>query len=286
VKYAQINPLLTLLLALAWVSDRHGKPLVAGGLVGVAAGLKLFPGFLLLYFLGTRQWKALAAAAGTIVGLHVAAVGVFGLGEVVHYFRDVVPQVSEWRSNWLNCSLGGFWSRLFDVTDGNSREWFHSPALAKVLTYATSGGVTAAVGWRTWQARTGEQRDLAFAVTVVAMLLVSPITWDHYLLLLFVPAAILWYYVATTTSWQLLFAAIVFPTGWLPLYLWWGLFFAPSPTPTPSGYVVAAPWQSVAILSPATYSLLALLILGLVWLGRMENASQSSVADRREQTSG
>jgi hypothetical protein len=278
--------LLTLLISLAWVSDRRGKLFLAGGLVGLAAGLKLFPGFLMLYFLGTRRWKALAVSAVTIAALHAAAFGVFGFHEVVHYFRDVVPQVNEWQSNWTNCSLGGFWSRLFDVTDGNTREWFHSPALAKALTYATSGAVAAAVAWRTWRARTGEQRDLAFTVTVVAMLLVSPITWDHYLLLLFVPAAILWYYVATTTSLQLLFAAIVFPTGWLPLYLWWGVFFAPSRAPTPSGYVVAAPWQSVAILSPATYSLLALLILGLVWLGRLENASQSRVAEGRKQTSG
>src|SRR5262249_33500508 len=34
--------------------------------------------------------------------------------------------------------------------------------------------------------------DLAFALAVIGMLLVSPITWDHYLLVLLLPLGIVW----------------------------------------------------------------------------------------------
>src|SRR5688572_3539154 len=47
---AQLNGLLTLLVAMSWASERHGKEWLAGGLLGLAAGIKLFPAFLLVYF--------------------------------------------------------------------------------------------------------------------------------------------------------------------------------------------------------------------------------------------
>src|SRR5262249_30548436 len=50
VKTAQFNSLLAFLIALAWAASRADRGATAGALVGGAASLKLFPGFLLLYF--------------------------------------------------------------------------------------------------------------------------------------------------------------------------------------------------------------------------------------------
>ena len=37
-----------------------------------------------------------------------------------------------------------------------------------------------------------EYQDLSYSLTVVAMLLLTPICWDHYLLLLALPLAKIW----------------------------------------------------------------------------------------------
>ncbi|MFM8271347.1 MAG: hypothetical protein ACKODX_03340, partial [Gemmata sp.] len=43
-----------------------------------------------------------------------------------------------------------------------------------------------------WRARTVEARDRALGVTLVAMLLVSPLSWNHGYLMLVLPLGLLW----------------------------------------------------------------------------------------------
>jgi Glycosyltransferase family 87 len=258
---AQLNPLLVLLIALSWASERRGKELFAGGLLGLAAGIKLFPAFLLVYFVCTRRWRAVLAAGGTMALLHATAVLAFGSRDVLTYFQQVIPEVNTWRSAWLNCSLAGFWSRLFDVTDVGTRELFHAPPLARILTYASCGALTAAVARSAWRAKSREQRDLAFAAAVVAMLLVSPVTWDHSLLLLLVPVAILWYHIAKTAESQLLLAALLFVPTFVPACRLWQLMLEPVSLPVMNR--LADPWRSVVALAIVTYCLLGLAALAL-----------------------
>jgi hypothetical protein len=258
---AQLNPLLLLLIALSWSSDRQGRPLTAGALLGLAAGVKLFPAFLLVYFLGTRRWLAVAAALATMALLHAAAVLVFGWHDVLYYFQHVVPEVGTWRSAWLNCSLAGFWSRLFDVTDPGTREWFHSPQLARLLTLASSAALTVLVFWRSWWAQRGAERDLAFAAATIAMLLVSPVTWDHSLLLLLLPVAIVWYYQAGSLTMQALLAALLLVPGYIPACHLWQLLLEPASLPVLSR--VADPATAVFGLALVTYCLLGLVALAL-----------------------
>src|SRR5205823_6463896 len=69
---------------------------------------------------------------------------------------------------------------------------WHSPALfraAALLSCLALGAVLVPVVGR---ARTRWQCDTAFGLTVTAMLLVSPITWDHAFLLLLLPLAVIW----------------------------------------------------------------------------------------------
>jgi hypothetical protein len=63
--HGQLNALLALLVVLAWAADRHGRTGWAGGLLGAAAAIKLFPAFLFLYFVCTRRWRAVLAGANT-----------------------------------------------------------------------------------------------------------------------------------------------------------------------------------------------------------------------------
>src|SRR6266568_5970984 len=49
----QLNLILLLLIVGSWSAERSGRPRLAGACLGTATALKLFPGFLILYFV----WK-------------------------------------------------------------------------------------------------------------------------------------------------------------------------------------------------------------------------------------
>jgi Glycosyltransferase family 87 len=265
---AQLNGLLVLLVALSWVCDRNGKQMLAGGFVGLAAAMKLYPAFLLLYFAWTRRWRVVAVASTVFLVVHVAAVLVFGSRDVLEYIQQIVPEVNTWSSAWLNCSVAGFWYRLFDVTDVGTRELWHAPQLARIFTFLTCGAIAAAVGWGAWRAQHRAQRDLAFAACVVGMLLVSPITWDHSLLMLIVPVCIVWYYLGTTARSQLLLGGLLFVPSFVPAFHLWRLFLGPAALPVMER--LADPWKSVTILAIVTYCLLGLLAMAL-WGSRRNN---------------
>jgi hypothetical protein len=262
---AQLNPLLVLLIVAAWASDRNEKSSWAGGLVGLAASIKLFPAFLLVYFFFTGRRKAIATALATIVVVHLAAAFLFGLGDMIYYARHVVPEVDAWRSAWLNCSLAGFWSRLFDVTDVGTREWFHAPLLARALTYLTSAALTVAVAWRSWNANNRQQRDLAFAAAIVAMLLASPVTWDHSLLVLVLPICVAWYYTRTAQKSQAALIAFLLLPGFVPACRLWETFLEPASLPVMNR--LADPLRALTVLAITTYCLLGLftVILWRLW---------------------
>src|SRR5262249_51177427 len=101
----QLNLVLLAILTGAWAADRSGRPWWAGTLVGLATALKLFPGFLFLYFVLRRRWHALGAG---IVSLSVCTgltATVLGVEAFESYARDVLPQIGRFRSDWVNASL-------------------------------------------------------------------------------------------------------------------------------------------------------------------------------------
>lgn len=180
----QLNGVLLLLLVLTWRAERRGRAPEAGFWLGLAMAVKLFPGFLLLFFLMRRNWTAAVAAAATFLGVCLAALFLFGPEAFRDYVTAVLPFVSGFRCHWYNTSLNGFWSRTFL---GSEREavvpLLHAPLLAAAGLAASAGLVTLLTAWGIRRAEGKEEADAAFGLGVFAMLLVSPLTWDHSLLL-------------------------------------------------------------------------------------------------------
>ena len=73
-QYGNVQMVLLSLLTGAWFADRRGHPWLAGMLVGLAAGVKLYPGFLVFYFLALRRWRGVCGAALSF-GILVMAAG-------------------------------------------------------------------------------------------------------------------------------------------------------------------------------------------------------------------
>ena len=60
-RLGQLTLVLLLLVTGAWAAERSGYPRLAGSLLGTATMIKLFPGFLLVYYALRGHWKVVAA---------------------------------------------------------------------------------------------------------------------------------------------------------------------------------------------------------------------------------
>jgi hypothetical protein len=322
-RLGQLTLVLLLLITGAWAADRSGRPWLAGVLLGAAASIKLFPGFLMLYFALRGRWKVVLVSVGTVAFLTILTGCVLGIDCYRSYLFTVIPEIQWFRVGWDNVSLWGFWSRLFDPAPGVLRDrsltepLYYSPALAKASALVSSAvvfsvlawvvlrdasgrtglgnlgraGAFASAGHRTRPAgrgegsngsrsatqgsgpykmtgrsfRCGERRhasvaqrgDLSFALAVTAMLLLSPICWAHYLLLMLVPLAIAWLQLPASRFLRAWFA-LVAGAFWLGYPLVWTALDLIGRT--------ATPFASLGVLSYQFYALLGFFALALMEL--------------------
>jgi hypothetical protein len=262
VRQGQLNGVLLALIVGAWLADRTGREWLAGALVGTAAVIKLFPGFLFLYFMLRGRWRPLVggmAAAALLTGITAA---VLGTETYRTYVEDVIPKVEEFRSAWGNQSFAGLWSKLFDPLQKYDpiAPVIRSPALARRLPFVSAAAVVACLAVVVLKARSRSAEDAAFGATVTGMLLVSPITWDHYLLLLVIPIALLWVGLPRQGPARWTFRALLVLL-WLPPGVYWYLAgLNANQTPAPSLKVFLG-------LSVQLLATLILFAMGL-WLTR------------------
>ena len=197
VLHGQLNGVLLLLFVAGWLASRHERTVLAGVCIGAATALKLFPGLLVLFFIARRQWKGAIAVFVSCLSLNLLAAGILGIDAIRDYLLIVMPQASRFSDTWPNASLLGFLSRLLDGSFGQSTPLAHWPQVARALWLATSL-IGVALTWRvTVRDRSQPSHDLIFSAWVGLMLLISPITWDHYFLLAVLPLIALWKHPAT-----------------------------------------------------------------------------------------
>ena len=253
----QLGFVMLVLIVGSWAAARTRRCYWAGILLGVAAAIKLFPAFLLLYFCLTRRWKVVASGALTFVAISGTTLVVLGTATYVTYFNEVLPTVEALRSNWINASLPGLWSKLFDHAAGQHVvALWQFPPLAQVLILVSCFLVIGGLAWITRRARTLADYDTSFALAVTAMLLVSPITWDHYLVLLVLPVAVAWLRLPPPFLWRASFLAVLVALGAEPNLLYRRI---------PGGYEagIATPFQTLTLLSLQCYGLVGLFALAL-----------------------
>src|SRR5262245_11285771 len=173
----QMGALLMLLVTAAWLADRGNRPLHAGLLLGIAIAAKPF----LLAFAVYLVWRrSRALAAGVAAGIvAMAAVGLLAAG--ASGFRSWIASFGQisWTAHVANASLLGMLTRALSVTPEilNATPLVDRPGLVQPLWWAA----VAAVGVVTIVAlaRTRD-RDKAWAILLIASLLVSPLGWVYY----------------------------------------------------------------------------------------------------------
>jgi len=199
----QFGGVLLLLLTLGWIADRRDRRIFAGICVGLAAAIKLYPALIIGYWLISGRWSRVGAAVVTGVGVVAATVGVMGFESIETYVRDVMPGMKQWYDSGLNLSLTGFWHRLFHGPNSVFIPLAADERIAKLGVAVSSLAVLGIWGAIVYRTRRAQQRDQAepeqacrtdhaWTVTIAAMTLISPLTWDHSLVVLALPLALAW----------------------------------------------------------------------------------------------
>jgi len=258
VNEGQLNMVLLTLITGAWVLDRSDRVGWAGALIGLAAAIKVFPGFMLVYYAVRGQWKAVLTGALALLGATGLTVLAVGKETYATYHRDVLPHiVMTYRDWWINASLPGLWSKLFDGRSGHVAPLVHNLGLVlagSALCALILGLVLLAAIRR---AKSRGEHDLTFALALIMMLLISPFTWDHYFLLLLVPVALLHVRWQRLGTWRWLYA-ISLAALWVPTKL---VLENALPGPGEHQGQVATPLQVVCIISYQCYGLLGLFLV-------------------------
>lgn len=253
----QFNLVLLFLLTAAWAADRSERPWLAGALLGTATAVKLFPGFLFLYFALSRRWRTVAAGLITLAALTAGTALVTGAAVYREYFQDVLPQVERSQSGWTNVSLMGFWKKLFDPATAleHVEPLWRSPLIARVGAMLSGLVVVLVLARVVRRGRTRPLQDWAYGLALTAMLLVSPICWDHYFIMLLLPLALLASNLPTSSGLRVLFAVVV-AVLWLNPELSYDLFI-------PGGHAngIATPFLTLTVLALPTYALASLFVL-------------------------
>ena len=176
-EYGAIGPALLLLIAVTW-RYRDRVPIAAAA-SGGAVVLKLFLWPLLVWLVLTRRIRTAVAAAATAIGLALASWVVIGFGGIGEYPRLL--------------------RRLADVEAENSYSVFAilrtlgAPEVAARIVVLALGAVMVALAWRAARevALSELERDRrSLTLILAAALVLTPILWLHYLVLLYIPIAL------------------------------------------------------------------------------------------------
>lgn len=192
-----LSPLL--LVGAVWLWRLRDRPLWLGLAAALVVTPKLFLAPLLLWLLLARRFRAFGWAVG-FAGLVLAAG--FAAGPL---------------------GPGGYLQLLSQLGDHEARGWFglvgalRSLGLGSGVAEALAGAVALAVfagAYRRW-GRTRDERIL-FCAGILASLLLSPVVWSHYLILLVAIPLVMrsrlrWFVVLAACSW-----AIALPYGVKP----------------------------------------------------------------------
>jgi alpha-1,2-mannosyltransferase len=174
IEYGAIGPILLLLVAVLW--RFRERPIVAGAATGGAVVLKLFLWPLVVWLVVTK--RVLSAAAAVAFGFALAAlswavIAFRGLADYEHLLRRLVDVEAE------NSYSAFAVLRMLEV-----------PGLAAKAVVVIAGVALLALAWRAAREGGNEGDRISLGFAVAAALVLTPILWLHYLVLLLVPIAL------------------------------------------------------------------------------------------------
>lgn len=187
VLYGQATPIILLLYCLFFFALRKGKDFRAGFYLGLLAFKPQLTILIVLVLLFKWRWKSLMG--GSISLCISVLIGFILVPEAMQKYIEVSPRFLDFLRlpnypTWGIHSFFGFSSLLFDEL---------SPQITNIVIYILSGG-TILLLWLLWKNIRWQENqkiwDIAMAITFIWGLLISPHLFFYDLMLLLLPAAI------------------------------------------------------------------------------------------------
>jgi hypothetical protein len=197
----QLNVVVAAGMVGCWAARRKGHSGLAGVLLGCAFALKPIPGLFFLYYAWRRDWRLLAFGAGTVAVLSLVGIMLAGFSGTWLWATVNYPShANVWPGYPDNASVRGFFTRIFGPSDWRPRPPFPLPFVSMLLWMVSGGLLTVAAlvaaGVTLWKLiprleRDEPRGDLEVAALTILGLLVTPIVWPHYYVVLAMPVAII-----------------------------------------------------------------------------------------------
>ncbi len=202
IQLVQTHIIFVLLSIIALVCARR-YPIVAGLLLAVAAEVKITPGFLVVYWALTRQWKAALSFVGWSMLLVLITVTTTGPALMIDFLHRFSQTSNVLLVSWNNQSFAGWWmGRHYPSTE--LHQWYihRLPPFVKAASLSICLLLTAWGGLI--DGKSPERPPCGAALTLVAAMILAPIAWSHYYFLLLVPVLFMGDSYLRQRSWVLL----------------------------------------------------------------------------------
>lgn len=193
--YGQLSILVLTLLVFAFYLRQKGENFWAGIVLGLPIAIKLFGWLLLIFFILKKNWKLVIGSGITIAVTNIAAGIIVGFDHVFNYYLNAITEFSDYYHSFAyNYSLWTIGWRFFSGTESNVLQGINAPPL---IESPTAAGITSIVlpllyiiiglSW----ALKAKETNTALAILVCVSVLVNPIVWVHYFVILLFPFIIL-----------------------------------------------------------------------------------------------
>jgi hypothetical protein len=130
----QVNVLVFVLIALAYLAFVQRRPHISGGLLALSAWIKLWPIILIAYFLWKREWKVVLGAILGLLLIGMLTFAVVGAEQTTSFFTDRLPEIAQGTQpdlDHLNQSIPGIFAKMFAPSSKYVLPLIQSPTLAQ-----------------------------------------------------------------------------------------------------------------------------------------------------------
>ncbi len=179
-QFAQSQFVLLLTLVVMLQGLNHDREKLAGAALAIAIMFKVFPIVMVGFLVSRRRWRVIGWAVVTVVALAVLLLPQFGARDWLQFFKNTGKD--PYVLSYNNMAPAAFFSRLY---------WhFFTVNSSDLIRHLIIAGFDLVVAAITFYVSAHDQvsPDLGFSLWLIAMLLLSPLVWIHYLPLLVIPA--------------------------------------------------------------------------------------------------
>ena len=186
--WGQSQLIILALMAAAMRAMDRNRDGTAGLMIAIAALLRAYPLLLVGYFIFRRKWRAVMFAMAGIAAGGFATVAILGLSQTLSFVHGAL-WLTDYRvvSRVDNLSLGPFVSRMFwsvtGTAPGSSADWIRRSAIGAADIVVLGLTIRATLLDR----NRGDPDWRIYSMWIATAIMLTPVGWHHYLVLLAIP---------------------------------------------------------------------------------------------------